>query len=226
MAVDDIYTKSLLHMDGADASTTFIDESGKNWTRSGNAQIDTAQYKFGGASGLFDGVDDYLLGDGSSDFADGTNDFTIDLWFRVNTATAQSSMVLYDTRPNAIGGAYQTIYIGSQKLSYYTGSGAVPITGTTTVTYDTWHHCALVRQSGNTKLYLDGTQEGSTYSDPTNYSCPASRPVIAGKGYNLTEEEFGGWIDEFRKSNIARWTTNFTPPTAPYGGGGQVIMFS
>ena len=65
MAVDDSYTKALLHMDGADGSTTFIDESGKTWTRAGNAQIDTSQYKFGGASGLFDGSGDWVDTPGS-----------------------------------------------------------------------------------------------------------------------------------------------------------------
>ena len=67
MAVDDGYTVALLHMDGADTSTTFTDESGKTWTANGNAQIDTAQSVFGGASGLFDGTGDYLS---ASDHAD------------------------------------------------------------------------------------------------------------------------------------------------------------
>lgn len=52
MAVDDGYTVVLLHMNGTDASTTFTDESGKTWTAGGNAQIDTAQSKFGQVQGL------------------------------------------------------------------------------------------------------------------------------------------------------------------------------
>jgi hypothetical protein len=32
--------------------------------------------------------------------------------------------------------------------------------------------------------------------------------------------DFNGWLDEFRISKgIARWTSNFTPPTAPYDSG-------
>ena len=36
-----------------------------------------------------------------------------------------------------------------------------------------WHHIALVRSSGNTKLYIDGTQEGSTYADSHDYGTTA-----------------------------------------------------
>jgi hypothetical protein len=53
MAVDDAYTVALLHMNGADTSTTFTDEAGTAWTAAGNAQIDTAQKVFGTASGLY-----------------------------------------------------------------------------------------------------------------------------------------------------------------------------
>src|SRR3990167_7740340 len=75
-------TSLMLHMDGADASTTFTDETGKTVTANGNAQIDTAQSKFGGAAALFDGAGDYLTVSGSADWDLGTGDFTIDFWFR------------------------------------------------------------------------------------------------------------------------------------------------
>ena len=84
----DNYTKLLLHFDGTDGSTTFVDSSpsGKTVTAVGNAQIDTAQYKFGGASGLFDGNGDYLSVPDSDDWYFGTGDFTIDAWARFANA--------------------------------------------------------------------------------------------------------------------------------------------
>src|SRR3990167_5787652 len=75
-------TKLLLHMDGADASTTFTDEVGHVFTPAGNAQIDTAQSKFGGASGLFDGTGDYITTPNSADFDPGTGSFTAEMWIR------------------------------------------------------------------------------------------------------------------------------------------------
>ena len=86
MAVDDSYTKVLLHMNGTDASTTFTDESGKTWTANGNAQIDTASYKFATGSGLFDGGGDYIDTPDNADFNFGSGDFTIDLQMRRNSS--------------------------------------------------------------------------------------------------------------------------------------------
>src|SRR3989338_6322305 len=81
----DSYTKLMLHMEGADAGTTFTDTetTPKAVTANGNAQIDTAQSKFGGASGLFDGAGDYLTIPSSSAFDFGTGNFTIDFWVRL-----------------------------------------------------------------------------------------------------------------------------------------------
>ena len=53
----------LLYGDGANGSTTITDSSPtpKTVTAVGNAQISTAQSKFGGASIAFDGAGDYLI---------------------------------------------------------------------------------------------------------------------------------------------------------------------
>ena len=71
----------LLHFEGTDASTTFTDSSShtRTFTVSGEAQIDTAHYVFGTASGLFDGTGDYITDDtgADSDFAF-PGDFTIE----------------------------------------------------------------------------------------------------------------------------------------------------
>jgi hypothetical protein len=82
---NDAFTKILLHMDGTNGSTTFTDTnaggSAHTWTANGNAQISTAQSKFGGASGLFDGTGDYITTPDHADYTLGSGDFTIDLWF-------------------------------------------------------------------------------------------------------------------------------------------------
>lgn len=84
MAFIDTYTKLLLHCDGTDGSTTFSDNgvTGHTVTANGNAQIDTAQSKFGNASGLFDGTGDYLTIPDHADWNFGTGNFTIDAWIR------------------------------------------------------------------------------------------------------------------------------------------------
>jgi len=79
------YAKSLLHMNGVDGSQSFVDDAvggSHTWTAYGNAQIDTAQSKFGGASGLFDGTGDWIDTPDSDDFDVLSGDFTVDLWIK------------------------------------------------------------------------------------------------------------------------------------------------
>jgi hypothetical protein len=82
---NDSFTKVLLHFDGTDAATTFTDSntggSAKTWTAIGNAQIDTAAFKFSTASGLFDGTGDGISTPDHADFTLGSGNFTIDCWF-------------------------------------------------------------------------------------------------------------------------------------------------
>ena len=131
MAVDE-YTKLLLHCDGADGSTTFIDSAtGKTITASGNAQIDTAQYKFGGASGLFDGTNDFLYTPNHADFTFGTGDFTIDFWVRLAAINVQ--YVFYDNRPSSTNGLYISIAILNTNVLFFYTNSAVRITGTTAI---------------------------------------------------------------------------------------------
>src|SRR4051812_18566118 len=86
---NDSFTKVLLHLDGANTSTSFIDvnEGGSvhAWTAAGNAQLSTAQFKFGSASGLFNpATSDKVTTPASSDFNLGASDLSIDGFFYVS----------------------------------------------------------------------------------------------------------------------------------------------
>src|SRR3990167_9908671 len=88
MAVDDSNTIALLHFDGADAATTFTDENGRTWTGAADAQLDTAQKKFGTASLLLDGTGDYIDTPDHADFAFGSGNFTIEMFIKKNVDDA------------------------------------------------------------------------------------------------------------------------------------------
>ena len=220
MAGIDAFTKLCLHCDGADASTTFTDSSpsAHTVTANGNAQIDTAQSKFGGASALFDGTGDYLLLDGSADFAFGASDFVIDFWVRYN-ALPGSTLLLYDSRPNAGSGAYAAIGAAATTgaLIYFVNN-SVRITGTTSFATGAWHHIAIVRSGGTTRMFLDGVQEGADWTDATSYLNPASRPAIATSGSSVGTVVLNGWMEEIRVSvgTDRGWFGGFTPPAEPY----------
>ena len=217
--VDDSYSVALLHMNGADASTTFTDESGKTWTAYGGAQIDTAQSKFGGASGLFDGTGDYTKTANSADFDFGTGDFTIDFWMRRNGAVAYAGIVTSGKIDYSAGLAFDLGTAGTtiRVLSSYSGSPAVNIAASSAIANLTWTHVALVRYGNTMTLYQGGTSVGSVNS--TGWTCNSAGLgfSVGQNGIDSTDYLFNGWIDEVRVSKgIARWTANFTPPTSEY----------
>ena len=205
----------LLHGNGANGSTTFTDNSPNAFTvtGNGNAQISTAQSKFGGASIIFDGNGDYLTCPTDNDFSFSTGNFTVELWFRLNNVTGIQH--LYDSRPSTTDGTYPTLRSNGTAIEYV-ANGIIAITGST-LSANTWYHLAVTRSGTSTKLFLDGNQVGSTYTDSTNYSSGTSRPLIGGSGYHVTTLSTNGYIDDVRVTKgIARYTTTFNIPTREF----------
>ena len=164
-----------------------------------------------GASAFFDGASDYL--DANDGVTFGTGAFTIELF--VNLRTLGSIQILFDARPDHISGLYPTLYLAANNtLKYFVNSGN-EITSSETLSTHTWYHVAVCRSGTSTKMFLDGTQVGSTYSDSTNYSDSGLMRVGASgfdEGDNLY---FDGYMSDVRVVNSALYTSNFTPPTAP-----------
>ena len=90
-------------------------------------------------------------------------------------------------------------------------AGTTQYTHTGLPSTNTWYHVAMVRNSGTTKLYVDGTEYLSA-SDTTNYT---DTYFIIGGWYN-TDYLMDGYIDEFRMTLKARYTSNFTAPTKEF----------
>ena len=225
MAVDDAYTKSLLHFNGADASTTFTDESGKTWNRSGDAQIDTAQYKFGDSSGLFDGSD-YISTSNHADWqldgGDNANAWTIDFWVRFNGDPGSNTVIfcgqLFDKdnqwRLRLLSGTSLNFSVRSS------GTAIVAIDKAWNPAGDTWYHIAIIKDGINGyMMFINGTQIGSTETDTSTIPSLGGLLFIGyGQIDDGTPKYIDGWVDEFRLSKgVARWTSNFTAPTSPYG---------
>ena len=165
----------------------------------------------------FDGRDDVTtlqviqLG-GNNDFTFGTGDFTIEMW--INHGATRSFELLYDGRRDSSSDVAPMIYLVSGVVYYYTAGGN-RITGSSTLTLNTWHHIALERSSGSTKLYVNGIQEGSTYSDSNSYVAKHNRPTIGGEGVDFANNPFNGFISNVRVcKGHAVYGANFTPPTS------------
>jgi hypothetical protein len=173
----------------------------------GAAQVDTAQSKFGGASLLLDGTGDALS---TAGIVFGTAAFTVEYWIR---PTAQSGYdIHWDLRGTPTSNLSPIVYTLDGTLYVDVGSSTV-ITGSA-LSNNTWYHIALARSGSSTKLFVDGTQSGSTYTDSNNYVSAAT--LYIGELYSLGGNGVVGNMDEFRISNSARYTTTFTPSTTAF----------
>jgi hypothetical protein len=203
----------LLHGDGADGSTQIIDSSPspKTVTVFGNAQISTAQSKFGGASIAFDGNGDYLSVPDSADW-DVSGDYTIEFWaFHGSSGAAYTKGYLGTNTITGSSGFAIGHYLGD--LLVKTTSSSITSTGAP-ITNSTWNHIALAWSSSTLKGYVNGTEVLST----TAYTTPTAVPLIIGNFNNLDSNRYyNGYIDDLRiTKGVARYTSNFTPPTAPF----------
>lgn len=161
-----------------------------------------------GGSAYFDGTGDYLTGPtGDAAFQFGTGDFTIESWVYIASGAVGT---IFDNRTGSTS-THPVLYIGSNTLQYYVaGAGAITAG---TVPIGAWMHTALVRISNSTKLYLNGTQVGSTYVDNNNFS--TSGAVLTGAGFGGTSL-LTGYISDLRVvKGVGVYTGTFTPPTAP-----------
>ena len=209
--IDDIGTLLLLHCDGPDKSTTFLDSSSSNniLTGKGNVQIDTAQSVFGDASALFDGTGDYI-NIGTSSIFEVAGDFTFESRIRLASLPAGNATILGTTGEsiNVVAQAAQLLV----KLEAATKTFAwVPGTAT-------WYHLAVVRASTNLSVYIEGSQIGATVISTETIASVSTANI--GATFNAVEG-WDGWLDEIRFSNVARWTANFTSPTIAYSNSGN-----
>ena len=209
--------KLLLPFNGSNGATSTTDSSNSNnsVTFVGTSQISTAQSKFGGSSILFDGDSDYLTVTNSSfsTFNASGATLTIEFWVYFNSISGQQDFVM--NYANSSGGLVIRKTSGHVIQTNLSGDGA-DITGTTTVSAGQWYHVALSGSSGSYKLFLNGTQEGSTYTGALG---AGSSTYQIGAFYwsGSLYGPLNGYLDDLRfTAGLARYTSNFTPPTTAH----------
>jgi hypothetical protein len=184
----------------------------------GNAQVSTAQSKFGGSSLLFDGTGDFLKAPNSPVYQLGSGNFTLEAWVYV-TQTSGSVQTLIAKGTGLGNQASYVIQLNTSGTWVYnisnngaTWSFSDVSIGTNTL--NTWQHIALVRNGNTFTPYLNGVAGTITTTSLTLFAGTAPFTVGADDaGNNLLY----GYVQDLRVTNgIARYVQPFTPPTQAF----------
>jgi len=211
------YTTLLLPGNGTNGAqnNTFLDGSTNNFTitRNGNTTQGTfSPFSQTGWGNYFDGSVDSLSVASNAAFAYGTSDFTWEVWVFPTASTWTSGSGNFYIIDH--GSSNGTLFYYQNRIAYYnptTGTGSALYTGGGTVTPNQWSHIAVSRQSGTTRIYVNG-QLSTSGSDSNNYAAQAVTIGRAGSG----AQEYVGYMSNVRiVKGTAVYTSNFTPPTSP-----------
>src|SRR6266542_4066026 len=186
---------------------------GHTVTANGNAAINTVTSKIGGASGYFPDSSDYLSMPDGSDWDFGTGNFTIEGWVYVTSSSTNGTIASQGQSDLSFN---VSTYGGSNPGAYFAvsfdGTTWAYANYTTSLSTNQWHHLALVRNGNQFTGYADGVGTNLINSASAVHNSAASLIIGAQNGASLY-----GYLDEVRISKeIARYTSNFTPPTNPF----------
>jgi len=165
----------------------------------------------------FKGTTDWLVVPANTNF-NLSNDFTIECWFNSSYfAGAGQQTRIFNFGVNGLDAYFYTTAF-SNILSIGL-AGSTRITGTIPVANGIWHHIAVVKYNGVTKLFVDGVQSGSSYTTPiTNLNNGVINPLSIGSYNNSANGQLSAaYLSNFRIVNgTAVYTTSaFTSPTTP-----------
>ncbi|EED67965.1 LamG-like jellyroll fold domain-containing protein [Comamonas testosteroni] len=202
---------ALLHMEGADNSKSFPDETSKVWTVNGDAKITTTAPPFGTSSGLFDGTGD-SLSTTHNDFAFGGVDFTWEAWIRPLAAT-QTYHIIFDTR-NTSGQMGMLVWINdTRQLRAWANTPGADMTGTVAVPLNAWSHIALTRSGGSLRLFLNGELVAPVLNGSGVLNSDRAFVAQTQEGGN----NFNGQIKDLRLiAGTCLYTGSFTPSAQPH----------
>jgi hypothetical protein len=222
----DSYVKLYCNFNGVDGSQNIIDNyGGKTITANGNAQLDTAQKKFGTACLLLDGNGDYLSIPDSEDFNLGGNNFTVDCQVRINALPSSGNYAcIFAQRATATSQNSLGLFIKNNSGTYqlyasFTFDGVTEKTLVTDYAFviGQFYHIEICREGGWLGYFVGGENIGSYYVGTNSLHNSTAEFKIGGSD-STTTNYLNGWIDEFRFSKgISRHTlVSYTPPTSQY----------
>jgi hypothetical protein len=199
----------------------------------GNAQISTAQSKWSGSSMYFDGSGDYLsvppglqLYLSGAQTAATNKNFTIECWIYSTTLSYPTSFAAIAVKRGSTGSAsgYILTVNSSGALSYAAGDSNTSSydvsfsSSNGAIAANNWYHVAVTRQGTTFRMFINGTQVATASPAAFVIAYDITGPLLI--GLNAGESPaypWYGYMQDFRYTiGVARYTANFTPPTAAF----------
>jgi len=206
-------TSLLLNMQGA----KILDksQSTQNLTLVGNTTASTAQYKYLPTSMYFDGIGDYINLNEAVIPTDASTDWTIEFWFNVPSSSTRYDFICQYAA--SVAGRMTINSTTSGEIMFFqNGLSVAPLTSTDTFTANTWNHVAVVNNGQTRTLYLNGVSQGTATGTS---SMQDANTVIGALTSNPISNYLEGYIEDLRiTKGLARYTANFTPPSAALQG--------
>jgi len=204
-----------------------LDSTGRNVVESlGDIKSSSVITKFTGASFVSDGSGDYLLTAPTADLEFGSGDFTIELWWYPTSTTRQG---IYHGSFGAdwcVGIDYSSVST-NQKVGIWASSngsswnlinadGGGNGIGTTSLTQNAWNHIAYVRNGTTWMLFVNGNRDLNLTGISGSIVNRATYRKAIGAWYSSgAMTQATGYLADLRITRYARYTANFTAPTAP-----------
>jgi len=231
------YVVSLLHFNGPNASTSFLDQKGKSWSAIGSGQLSSSRSKFGTASFSGNGSGSGVLGVNSSDFDFGSGDLTIEAWVYIAADSAPDAdgargANIFSTWDAGSGASALTGYVinisgdssttgtGIAFDTWSGGSGTL-LRAAASISKNVWHHIAVTVSSGVRRIFLDGVLLTASvinisggYTDVNSLGSAPRIGLTQRSSYPLS---LNGNIDDLRiTKGLARYTSDFSIPSAQF----------
>ena len=180
----------------------------------GSPTISTAQSKFGAGSLRVTSGNYLIINSTSTLDMSGKKPFTFECWVYLTSGHSSGSGILsmrnsYVYCPLVV--KETTTFIGDGSLggwSFLSSSGVVG--------RNTWSHVAIVFDGTNVRLYVNGN---GSFENPTISNKPHPSWPVGDRFLNVGYDFDGaadGYINDLRISDIAVYTSDFTPPTSPF----------
>lgn len=218
-------TTLLLHFNGANGSTSFIDSSlyPKAVTATGSAQISTAQSVFNGSSVYFNGASAISIAADDA-FRFGSDNFAIDCRVRLTSLPPSGGFFtiagiwispLDFSWLFGIGNVSGVYYL----YFYYSINGRdvlVAQSDAVTLTVGVWGHLEISRAGSAGLFFVEGVPSGTSMISGSIFSSASANLAVGG-----FSDLSGGFISAYMaEMRILKWvsghTSAFTPAAQPY----------